>query len=299
MNAMNKKRGLAGMVAVLFLGLAVLLLSACSDEMEVQQSYPFKVENMPVPTRIVKGETVEIRCELKREGHFSDARYTIRYFQPDGKGTLRMDDGMVLLPNDRYPLDREVFRLYYTSECEDQQTIDIYFEDNSEPAQLYQLTFDFNNETEDEDSVVTADSKELPVTITKPVLPMMKLKAIWFAVLSATIFFPGMPSRAENPVKASPDRFSLAVECVKRFEGWHGEKKHWPYVGWGHKVLPGERFTNSISKAQGDSILREDLRKLCRMFSYLGRDSLLLSEISDNRYYPNPSIILKIQFFIL
>ena len=81
MNAMNKKRGLAGMVALLFLGLAVLLLSACSDEMEVQQSYPFKVENMPVPTRIVKGETVEIRCELKREGHFSDARYTIRYFQ--------------------------------------------------------------------------------------------------------------------------------------------------------------------------------------------------------------------------
>ena len=82
----------------------------------------------------------------------------------DGKGTLRMDDGMVLLPNDRYPLDREVFRLYYTSESEDQQTIDIYFEDNSEPAQLCQLTFDFNNETEDEDSVVTADSKELPVT---------------------------------------------------------------------------------------------------------------------------------------
>ena len=61
------------MVAVLFLGLAVLLLSACSDEMEVQQSYPFKVETLPVPTSIVKGETVEIRCELKREGHFSDA----------------------------------------------------------------------------------------------------------------------------------------------------------------------------------------------------------------------------------
>ena len=111
---------------------------------------------------------------------------------------------------------------------------------------------------------------------------MMKLKAIWFAVLSATVFFPGMPSRAENPVKASPDRFSLAVECVKRFEGWHGEKKHWPYVGWGHKVLPGERFTNSISKAQGDSILREDLRKLCRMFSYLGRDSLLAAVLSYN-----------------
>ena len=104
MNALNKKRGLAGMVAVLFLGLAVLLLFACSDEMEVQQSYPFKVENMPVPTRIVKGETVEIRCELKREGHFSDARYTIRYFQPDGKGTLRMDDGRCCCPMTAIPL---------------------------------------------------------------------------------------------------------------------------------------------------------------------------------------------------
>ena len=97
----------------------------------------------------MKGETVEIRCELKREGRFSDARYTVRYFQPDGEGTLRMDDGMVLLPNDRYPLGREVFRLYYTSECEDQQSIDIYFEDNSEPAQLCLLTFDFNNESAD------------------------------------------------------------------------------------------------------------------------------------------------------
>ena len=27
---------------------------------------------------------------------------------------LRMDDGTVFLPNDRYQLDREVFRLYYT-----------------------------------------------------------------------------------------------------------------------------------------------------------------------------------------
>ena len=117
---------------------------------------------------------------------------------------------------------------------------------------------------------------------TKPVLPMMKLKAIWFAVLSITVFFPGMPSRVENPVKASPDKFSIAVECVKRFEGWHGEKKHWPYVGWGHKVLPGERFTNSITKAQGDSILRADLRKLCRMFSYLGRDSLIVSVLAYN-----------------
>ncbi|WP_422394684.1 DUF3872 domain-containing protein [Parabacteroides absconsus] len=160
---MNKK-GLFALVCAL-MGMTFSMLTSCSDDLDVQQSYPFKVETMPVPKRIMKGETVEIRCELKREGRFSDARYTIRCFQPDGEGKLRMDDGMVLLPNDRYPLDREVFRLYYTSECEDQQSIDIYFEDNSEPAQLFQLTFDFNNEAEDEDTVVTSGGKEQPVVI--------------------------------------------------------------------------------------------------------------------------------------
>jgi len=62
---------------------AVLGFSSCEDDLDVQQSYPFTVETMPVPTKIVEGETVEIRCELKREGRFADARYTIRYFQPD------------------------------------------------------------------------------------------------------------------------------------------------------------------------------------------------------------------------
>ena len=159
---MYNRKGLFALVCAL-MGLTFGMLTSCSDALDMQQSYPFTVETMPVPTRIVKGETVEIRCELKREGRFSDARYTIRYFQPDGEGKLRMDDGMVLLPNDRYPLDREVFRLYYTSECEDQQSIDIYFEDNSEPTQLFQLTFDFNNETEDEDTVVTSGGKWYPL----------------------------------------------------------------------------------------------------------------------------------------
>lgn len=166
-----KKRNRLNALAVIFSAMLVVLMAvalvSCDNELDVQQGYPFTVETMPVPTRIIKGETVEIRCELKREGRFSDARYTIRYFQPDGKGTLRMDDGMALLPNDRYPLDREVFRMYYTSECEDQQTIDIYFEDNSEPAQLFQLTFGFNNETEEEDTAVASVGEGFPVTVAR------------------------------------------------------------------------------------------------------------------------------------
>ena len=135
----------------LFIAMTVCLFSSCDKKLDVQQAYPFTVETMPVKTKIMRGETAEIRCMLRREGHYDDARYTIRYFQPDGKGMLRMDDGTVFLPNDRYPLDREVFRLYYTSASTDQQTIDIYIEDNF--GQCVQLTFRFNNENEEKEEV--------------------------------------------------------------------------------------------------------------------------------------------------
>lgn len=137
----------------LMLALAAVgtLLTTCDDELDVKQAYAFHLETMPVQTRIVRGETAEIRCTLVREGEYDGARYTIRYFLPDGKGELRMDDGMLFLPNDRYPLTKEVFRLYYTSASSDQQTIDIYVEDNF--RQCEQLSFRFNNENEEEQEV--------------------------------------------------------------------------------------------------------------------------------------------------
>ena len=93
--------------------------------------------------------------------------------------------------------------------------------------------------------------------------------------------------------------FERAVRCTKYFEGWHSEKHH-PYVGWGHKILPGERYSaRTMTKRDADELLRKDLRKFVAMFRKFGVDSLILSEISDNIDYPNPSIILKIQFFIL
>ena len=61
----------------------------------------------------------------------------------------------------------------------------------------------------------------------------MRINTKLFAILAVS-FFPGMALLAENPVKGKDDKFNIAVECIKRWEGWHGEKKHWPYVGWGH-----------------------------------------------------------------
>ena len=127
---------------------ALLYMTACSDKLDVQQMYEFDLATLPVQTTIVKGEEAEIRCQLVRSGEYQDTKYFIRYFQPTGKGELRMENGTVLLPNDLYLLPEETFRLYYRSFGTDQQKIDIYVLDSF--GQVVQKSFAFNNEAEDE-----------------------------------------------------------------------------------------------------------------------------------------------------
>ncbi len=93
----------------------LVLVTACNNILDIQQAYLFSIETMPVPKKLKVGETTEIRCQLGRDGYYQPTTYQIRYFQSDGKGRLEMDNGMVFLPNDLYPLEKETFRLYYTS----------------------------------------------------------------------------------------------------------------------------------------------------------------------------------------
>ena len=76
--------------------------------------------------------------------------------------------------------------------------------------------------------------------------------------------------------------FERAVRCTKYFEGWHSEKHH-PYVGYGHRLQPGERYSaRTMTKRQADALLRKDLRKFCAMFQQFGKDSLLLATLAYN-----------------
>ena len=134
------------MFGVYIIGM-ILLLSACNSQLDIQQQYSFTLSAMPVPKSLEIEETVEIRMKLLREGYFEDTEYYIRYFQVDGAGDLKLEDGTVLLPNDLYKLTEEVFRLYYTSKSTDQQKIDVYVEDNF--GQTEQITFNFNNKKEE------------------------------------------------------------------------------------------------------------------------------------------------------
>ena len=52
-------------------------------------------------------------------------------------------NGITFLPNDRYLLENDKFRLYYTSECEEAQNFIVVIEDNF--GNVFEMEFDLNN----------------------------------------------------------------------------------------------------------------------------------------------------------
>ena len=77
--------------------------------------------------------------------------------------------------------------------------------------------------------------------------------------------------------------FERAVLIIKRFETLH-KPRHWPYVGYGHQVQPGELYRRGVqlTEKQADALLRKDLRKFCALYSLYGKDSILLACLAYN-----------------
>ena len=136
-----------------WLAAIMLLALACSSDMDINKVYAFDLVCMPVQKKIVQGEVAEIRAQIVKEGNFQDTKFYIRYFQVDGKGQLQLDNGTILLPNDLYLLEKETFRMYYTSHSTDQQVVDVYIEDSH--GQVVQKTFSFQNDRGDEEELPT------------------------------------------------------------------------------------------------------------------------------------------------
>ncbi len=135
-----------GFWAVLFA--LVFSLTSCSDDLDVQQSYPFTVEVMPYADKIANGETVELRMTIIPEGNYTNTLYTIRYFQYEGKGTLKLVDGPTLVNNDRVLLESNQFRLNYTAYFSESHELLITIEDNY--GTRWEQTFEFNNNDSDD-----------------------------------------------------------------------------------------------------------------------------------------------------
>mgnify|MGYP002597569461 FL=1 len=95
------------------------------------------------------------------------------------------------------------------------------------------------------------------------------------AIVAVTVTSPAFA--AKRSIMELP-LFERAVLIIKKFETLH-KPKHWPYVGYGHQVQPGEPYRRGVqlTEAQADALLRKDLAKFCAMYSRYGKDSILLS----------------------
>ena len=111
------------------------------------------------------------------------------------------------------------------------------------------------------------------------------------------------PSQRDLGIFALPP-FERAVRCIKYYEGWHDIKRNYPYIGWGHRILPYEKYRKNLTFQQADSLLRSDLRKLCAVFRKYGRDTLLLAvlaynvgpyKILGNGKFPKSRLLQKIE----
>lgn len=93
------------------------------------------------------------------------------------------------------------------------------------------------------------------------------------------------------PAARKPPSFEEAISIIKSFEGM-SSARHWPFVGYGHKVMPGEKFKRGkvLSEAEADALVREDFAKLCARYREFGVDSLLLAALA---YNCGPGVVAK------
>lgn len=141
-NIINNKTGILFKFFIMVVMIGLFVQSCEKNDLEIQQNFPFEVEVMPVQKYIAKGETVEIRCRIIPNGNYTGTTYSIRYFQSEGQGSLRLFNYPSFVPNDFYPLTEKEFRLYYTSESTVSQSFDIWIADNAGNRQ--KVNFQFN-----------------------------------------------------------------------------------------------------------------------------------------------------------
>lgn len=78
--------------------------------------------------------------------------------------------------------------------------------------------------------------------------------------------------------------FERLVLIVKHYETLHNGNSTWPYVGYGHRKLPGEKYYKGyrMSEAEADALLRKDLRKFCAIYEKYGDAKYLLGALAYN-----------------
>ena len=117
---------------------------------------------------------------------------------------------------------------------------------------------------------------------------MRKILMILLAIVAVSVTSPAFAQKRnimELPL------FERAVLIIKKFETMH-KPKHWPYIGYGHQVQPGEPYRKGVqlTEAQADALLRKDLAKFVSLYKGYGNDAVLLGALA---YNCGPGVVKK------
>lgn len=117
---------------------------------------------------------------------------------------------------------------------------------------------------------------------------MKKLPQILLLTLGITV---GLAVAQNEPEPQKTPTFEDAIAIIKKYESLSGAS-HWPFVGYGHLVMPGEKFTKgkALTAAEADALVRADYAKLCARYRSYGADSLLLAALA---YNCGPGVVAK------
>jgi hypothetical protein len=136
---------------ILYTLLLAATVCACSDYIDIIRNYGYRVETLPLPKKLVKGETVDLEFSIIHEGgYYEGTVYKFRYFQSEGKGVLTSGDSIV--PVNRFQaIADDDFVLTCTSASEVRQQLDFVFEDSFGQRVEYTIKFSSDSTKEEEE----------------------------------------------------------------------------------------------------------------------------------------------------
>lgn len=111
---------------------------------------------------------------------------------------------------------------------------------------------------------------------------MRKILIFLMAIVAFTATSPAFA--AKKSIMELPP-YERAVLIIKHHETLHDSRRHWPYLGYGHRKLPGEKYFRGykMSEREADALLRKDLNKFIGIFNDLEpMDALLMGVLSYN-----------------
>ena len=129
----------------------------------------------------------------------------------------------------------------------------------------------------------------------------MRLRTLVLAFL--TVMCLNANAQAREPSESSLETvssiyalppFERAVCCIKYYEGMH-RKKDYPYVGYGHKLRPGETYSSNMSLKEADALLRKDLQSLCAMLAALAYNVGPGKVLGCKGRWPKSTLLKKIE----